>query len=288
MAAGTATWSDISGTANYIHTNALAVARMANLLAPTVTNLGGNGMFVRRVWEWNALAFGEHTEEVDEASTDFSKDHLSALTPLNYHCRVDITDERAATDADAIVAAAALELGSAAAKHVDTAIAAQFGTTSWAGTIGSGIASTISWSAIVSAHALLVNAGVPAGAPVYCALHPYQWAVLLKAATIAGATVAVAPAFQDRMQISNYFNVPQAHGITFIVTNSPKISGTAAYGLMYTPQALALDTRKPFSIEPQRDASKQAWEYNASMWYVADQWRPGFGICLYHNAATPS
>lgn len=288
MGAGTASWTDISATANYIHDNALAVARMATVLTPTVTNLRANGMFARQVWRWNALSFGAHTEEVDNTSNAFYKDTIATITPLSYHCRADITDQRAASDPESVVAAAALELGSAAAFHVDSAIADQFGTTSWAGTIGSGLASTISWNAVLSAHALLMNQGVPTGAPVYCALHPYQWSVLLKAATIAGATVGVAPAFQDRMQVANYYNIPQAHGITFVVTNAIDVTGTAAYGLLYVPRAIAVDTRKPFSIEPERDASKQATEFNASMWYVADQYDPNAGICLYHNAATPT
>src|SRR3989304_3251981 len=130
MAAGTASWGDISGTANYIHENAMAVARMAAVLAPTVSQAGGTGMFLRRVWEWNALAFTTHTEETDEASTLFDKDHIAVLTPVNYHCRADITDERATSDPDSAKAAAALELGSAAAAHIDTNIGTLFGTTS--------------------------------------------------------------------------------------------------------------------------------------------------------------
>jgi hypothetical protein len=114
-----------------------------------------------------------------------------------------------------------------------------------------------------------------------------QWEVLLSSASIAGATVGVAPGFQDRM-MANYFQVPQAYGITFVVTNAIDISGTAAYGLLYVPRAIAVDTRKPFSIEPERDASRQVTEFNASMWYFADQYDANAGICLYHNAATPS
>jgi hypothetical protein len=170
MGAGTAQWSDISATANYIQDRALAVARMANVLAPTVTTLNAQGMFVRAVWQWNSLSFGTHTENVDNASTDFSKDTITTITPLDYHCRVDITDQRVASDPDNVVAAAALELGDAAAFHVDSAIADQFGTTSWAGTIGSGITSTISWRAITKAQALLVNKGMRG--PFFCALHP--------------------------------------------------------------------------------------------------------------------
>lgn len=178
MAAGTATWSDISGTANQIKADSLAVARMAVLLLPTVTSLSASGMNIRQVDQWNSLTFSQHTEETDEASTDFSKSALATLTPLNYHCRVDLTDERLASDSDAVRAAASLELGSAAAAHVDGAIGDLFGTaTAWAGTIGpanagTAVGGTITWRAITKAYALLVNQGVPAGAPIYCAMHP--------------------------------------------------------------------------------------------------------------------
>lgn len=294
MAAGTASWSDISGTINFIHDSALAVARMANLLLPTVTTFSGSGMFDRKQWEWNSAAFSEHTEETDEASQLFDKDLLSTLSPKNYHARIDLTDERVASDPDGVRAAAALELGSAAAKHIDTSIASLFGTAaSWGGTIGPANAGTatngtISWRAITKAYALLTNQGIPAGAPIYCALHPYQWEVLLSSSSIAAATVAVAPGFQDRMTQANFFQVPGAYGITFVVTNAMTVSGTASYGLLYTPQALAVDTRKGFSIEPERDASKQAWELNASMWYAYGVRRPAFGVLLRHQCATPS
>lgn len=288
MAAGTATWSDISATANYIHENALAVAHSENLLIPTVTTLSANGMFVRRVWQWNSLSFSAHTEEVSESSTDFSKDVYASLTPANYHCRVDITDERASSDPDSVVASAALELGAAAAAHVDSAIADQFGTTGWAGTIGSGKGDTINWRKITKAYALLYAQKINRGSPVFCALHPYQWELLLSSNTVAAATVSVAPQFQDRLQVANYFTVPNAYGIIFVISNNIDVSGTAAYGLMYTPDALAVDTRKPFGIEPFREPYKQSTQFNASMWYVADQWRATHGICLYHDATTPS
>ncbi len=42
--------------------------------------------------------------------------------------------------------------------------------------------------------------------------------------------------------------------------------------------------RKPFDLEPQRDASKQAWEVNASMWYAFGVRRPDFGVLLRYQA----
>lgn len=288
MATGTATWSDISSTANYIQQNALAVARGANLLIPTVLNLSATGMFVRPVWKWNSLAFAEKSETVDTTSTDFSKDTIGSLTPANFSVRSDIEDTRVASDFESVLAGCSLEIGAAAANHVDSAIADQFGTTGWAGTIGSGKGDTINWRKITKAYALLYAQGIRQGESVYCALHPYQWEILLSQNSVAAATVSVAPQYQDRLMMANYFTVPAAQGIIFVVSNNIDVSGTAAYGLMYTPSALAVDTRKPLEIVLQRDESKQAVEVNARMWYVADQYDPAKAICLYHDATTPS
>jgi hypothetical protein len=268
---------------------------MANVLIPTVTTFGGKGMNPRVQHQWAAVSFSAHTEEEDEASQAFSKSLLATLQPLNYHARADLTDERMASDWDDVRAALSLELGSAAAKHVDTAIATLFSTGTWtAGTVGPANAGTadsgtITWDRIASALAILQNSDAPAGAPIYCALHPYQWKVLLAANTIAAASVSVAPGYQDRMTNSGgFFRIPDFVGVTFVITNSISIASTAAYGLMYVPQAIGLDTRKGFSIEPQRDASKQAWELNASMWYVAGAINPAMAVLLRHNANTPS
>jgi hypothetical protein len=296
MAAGTASYSDISSVVNDIQADSLAVARMANIFLPTITNLNAVGMNPRKVQQWAALAFTSHTEEQDEASVAFSKSALSTLTPANYHCRADLTDERVASDWESVRAACAMELGSAAAKHIDTMVATLAGTASgWTGgtigpaNAGTASAGTITWRSITKAQALLVNAGVPAGSPIYCALHPYQWEVLLAANSIAAATVAVAPGFQDRMSSSGgFFQIPAFLGVTFVISNAFDIASTAAYGLMYSPQAIALDSRKAFGIEPERDASKQAWELNASMWYAYGVWDPARAVLLRHHCVAPS
>jgi hypothetical protein len=261
---------------------------MANVLIPTVTNLSAAGMMNRTVNEYNAVTFVTAGEDDDTSAQTFTKDTLATLTPASYRARIDITDQRAETDFDAEVSNASLELGQAAAKHIDTNIATLFSSVT-GGTIGSGVGSTITWRYITDAYTLLVNQNIPAGAPVFCALHPYQWSVLLSANSIAGASVAVAPAFQDRLVAApNFFNVPAFQGITFVISNSITISGTAAYGCIYVPQAFAVDTRKVFNVRPERDESRELTELNASMWYAYGVWRPAFAVSLYTKAATPS
>ena len=207
MTAGITTFAQIQARVNDIIADSLAVARMANYLAPTVISLSAQGMFVRKVNEYNAISFALAGEDDDTSAQQFTKDALSSLTPLAYRARVDITDQRVATDFDAEIANASMEFGSASAKHVDTAIAALFSSAT-GGTIGTA-GTVLTWAHITAAHSLLMNQGVPAGSPVFCALHPYQWWKLVNATTVAGATVSVAPGFQDRMTAApNYFSVP--------------------------------------------------------------------------------
>lgn len=288
MAAGLTPYSDISARVNDIIENSLAVARMSNVLLSTVKTMGAGGMMVRKVNEYNAITFAAAGEEDDTAAQVFSKDALSSLTPAPYRARVDITDERAESDFDNEIAGAAMEFGAAAATHVDTNIAANFSSLT-GGTIGSA-GTAITWRHITKGLALLMNQGVPRSEQVFCALHPYQWEVLLAANTVAANTVAVAPGFQDAMAGSpSFFEIPSFQGIVFAITNViAVITGDDAYGAIYVPSALAVDTRKAFNIRPQRDESKELTELNSSMWYAHGVWRPTFGVAILSDASTPS
>jgi hypothetical protein len=288
MAAGLTTYDQISARVNDLIMDSLAVARMGNYLLPTVTSLSATGMMDRKVNEYNAVTFAAAGEDDDTGAQQFTKDALSTLTPASYRARVDITDPRAESDFDMEMANAALELGSASAKHVDDKIASLFSSAT-GGTVGAA-GTVITWAHITAAYAVLNNQGIPAAAPVFCALHPYQWEPLLAANTIAGAQVAVAPGFQDRMTSApNFFSVPRFQGVTFVISNSITIdSGIDAYGCMYVPQAFAVDSRKAFNVRPERDESRELTELNASMWYAYGVWRPQFSVAILSDAATPN
>ena len=287
MTAGLTTFAQISARVNDIIEDSLAVARMANVLAPTVTNLTAGGMNPRKLNEYNAVTFATSGEDDDTSAQQFTKDALSTMTPAAYRARVDLTDQRVESDFDGEVANASMELGSAAARAIDVNIAATF-TSLTGGTIG--LAGTyITWAHITKAYAVLMNQGVPAGSPVFCALHPYQWEVLLRANSVAGSTIAVSPQFQDR-QVSapNFFSIPQFVGITFVISNAISVDASDdAYGAIYVPQSMALDTRKAFNIRPERDESRELTELNASMWYAYGVWRPAFGVAILSDAIVP-
>lgn len=291
MAAGATLYSDISARVDSIREDSLAVARSANLLGPTVLRMGGQGLASRKVDIYSAATFVQRGEDDEMVAQKFTKSAKSEITPYQFAAAFRITDARVASDFDPVMADASLELGSAAAKSVDEAIAGLWDDgVITGGTIGSGVGSTITWDKIASAQAILSNADIPPGAPMYCALHPYQWKVLFSSASIAGASVAaVQPNWQNGLANGNsYFQTPAFAGMTFIVSNSITISGTAAYSALYVPQAFMLDTRKEFGIEPKRLPEREASELHATMWYGVGAWRPEWAVCLYLNAATPS
>ena len=288
MAAGLTTFEQISARVNDIIEDSLAVARMSNVLAQTVISKGATGMNPRKVNEYNAITFAAVGEDDDTGAQQFTKDALSTLTPAPYRARVDLTDERVESDFDSEVAGYSMEAGAAAARSIDVNVATNFSSLT-GGTIGSA-GTVITWAHVTKAYAILMNQGVPASSPVFCALHPYQWEVLLRANTIAGASVAVATQFQNEMSMApSFFSIPNFVGITFVISNAIAVDGSDdSYGAVYTPQAIAVDTRKAFNIRPQRDESRELTEMNASMWYAHGTWRPAFGVAILSDASTPS
>jgi hypothetical protein len=57
---------------------------------------------------------------------------------------------------------------------------------------------------------------------------------------------------------------------------------------IFNPGALAFDSRKAPTIEPERDASLRAWELNIVGGYAHGVRRPTFGVKYTADAATPS
>ena len=64
-------------------------------------------------------------------------------------------------------------------------------------------------------------------------------------------------------------------------------SDDAVSGLFHQ-EALALDSRKPLSMEPDRDADRDAWKLNMSAWYGKQVRRSTYGIALTHDATEPT
>lgn len=284
MASGLTRYADITALVNDIYHNALFALRERNLLAPTVMNATAGGMNPRKVTTYGTANPRAVNEGVDVAPTQFTKTLLSTITPARVADTFLLTDEDMATDPDNARNSAAMEMGAAFAEFVDQDIASQFSNLT-AGTI-SLTGGSLTWAGVVNAHAILHASNVPG--PYVCVLHPYQWADLFTQAVVSDVALTRAPAFQDRM-VNNYFVSSLLGDVTFVVSSNVSVDSTPdATAGMYNRDAIIFDVRKPFSIRPQRDESREALELNASIWYETAVWRAALGVQIISDATTPS
>ncbi|MBN1967533.1 MAG: hypothetical protein JW910_22955 [Anaerolineae bacterium] len=284
MTTGQTRYADISTILPDIYEGALFTLRQTNVLVRTVSVFRDTmSMVPRKNSQYGAANPRAVSEGEDVTATQLSRSALSTLTPARYADQFLLTDERIRSDDQNVRADAALELGAAFAVYVDEQIAGNFSSLT-GGTIGTA-GGTLTWDSIINARAMMQTLKVPP--PYFCALHPYQWGYLVKSA-LTGTQINNAPAFQDAL-VSTYFVSSLVAGVVFVVTPSITVnSSDDATGAMYSPRALAYDERQAFAIEPERDASRQAWELNANLHFAHGTWAPARGIQLVGDAATPS
>lgn len=285
MAVGYSTYSPgVSSFVMDVYEGAFMTLHEQNLLLPTVTRMSGSGMQPRKGTTYGTLNPRAAAEGEDITPTKFDRTAAQTLTPARYADQVLITDERIMTDPENARADAAMELGASFADAVDVAIIGNFASLT-GGTVGQ-TGGTITLTQVSRAVATLRNLKVPG--PYYCVLHPYQWQRIFEGVT-AGSTASfgMAPAYQDRL-VQNYFTTPMLGGVIFVVNANIPVSSSNATGALYNPSALAYDERDPFSIEPERDASRGAWELNANLRYATGVWRPTFGVQLVGLATLPT
>lgn len=281
----TSRYADIAELIDNVHEGALHTLRVTNVLGPTVLTFSDQvGFQPRDVNEYGTANVRQAAELEDVTPTDFNPTAKSTVTPARFSDQFLITDQRITTDRENVQLDAAIELGAAFAANVDTNLATNFGSLT-GGTIGSA-GGSISWTNIFDARSVMQTNGVPG--PYFCALHPYHWRHLVADTVVSGNSIANAPQFQDSL-VSTYFVATIVGGVTFVVSGNIAVdSEDDATGAMYAPEAIALDMRLPFTIEPERDASRQAWELNANMWYGHTAWNPERGVQLIGDASTPS
>jgi hypothetical protein len=288
MATGATTYADAAALINDIYEGSLLTLRSDNVLVPTVTIFNDTmGMQPRKVTSRTSTNMRAIAEAEDLAATKFGKSLLSTLTPARYGDQILLTDEEVRSDSDDVRMEASDDLGGGASELVDSTIAAYFDNLT-GGTVGAALG-TVTWSQIFAARSLLVQAKVRG--PYFCALGAGQWFHLTNAGGTAGAPTTGftrSTEFQDR-SINNYFVAAPMGDVTFVVC--PNITGAntgTAFGALYARIALAYDERDPFNIEPQRDASRGAWELNANLRFAAGLWRPACGITIASTDVIPT
>lgn len=271
MTIGLNTYSDISTIVNPILEQSLAVAREQNVMAGLVSTFSAEGSEPRKFFEYSASTIKTLGESDDMASDAFTPSALGTVTPQEYGNQFFLTDQRIATDWNAAQQDASFELGAAMGEHVDDALLGLFNT--FTGGSVSHTGSLFTWSYFWEGVSKLRANKAPM--PYYFVCTSAQWFALGQAAAV-GATVTNNPAKQD--QIGENFYIGSIGGVDIIVSENCEESSTDAYAGIFSRQAIAMDVRRPFRIEPDRDPSRRGIELNATMIYGAGLWRPTFGV----------
>lgn len=286
------TWADASAIARTIQEDAYFVIRESYQLPNLITQFndmsGGN---IRKSYKYNQAVATPIAETDDLVSAAFTPSADQTLTPAEIGHMFFVTDLRRDSDLpENIITDAARELGYAAGDKIEADIYSDFAalTGGSVGTAGA-TASTPTWGLVAAAIQQARYANKSASVPLACVLHGYHWSVLAKSASIAGATVAVAPGYVDEITRTGYVGTFLGVPLYQIYPAPTGSTGTArAFGAVIPKNALALDWRRPVRVEAQRDASLRGTEFAMSAVYAHGIWRPDLGVSLTMAADTPT
>ena len=276
-------YTDISTLLPDIWEGAMLVARDNNIMSALIRNFDdASGMAPRKSTIYGTVTFRNLAETDDVVAQQYTRALKSTLTPGEVAASFFLSDQRIESDDQDIVADAARELGVGYAQKIETDIISQFGSVT-GGTIGTN-ATAMTWGKILAAQSVLRAANAPM--PYTVALHPYQWHNLGTALTVAATTQPTRSGLTDSL-VNNFF-VGNAYGIDFFVTSNVPITSSAANGIMFSRDALALDVRRASRLERDRKVSRRGWELVMSAVYGFGTWRPEWGITLAGTCVAPS
>lgn len=279
------TWGDVSAIAQAVQEDAYfiirEVATMQNLVTVYRDMSGGN---LRKSYKYNSGSAKTIGDADDLTSDAFTPSADQTLTPAEIGEQFFITDLRAESDApENILADAARELGLAANDKVESDLLGDMASLT-GGAIGAS-GSAITWGYVAAAISQARNANKSNSVPLVAVMHGYQWAVLAKSASIAGASVAPAPGFQEQITrtgfVGEFMGVPlyQVFG---------GLSGTDFVGGVFPRLSIALDWRRAIRVRPERDESRRGLELNMSAVYAHGIWRPELGVKMTFDASAPT
>ena len=278
---------DISAYMNTIYDAALLVARDQNIMTQLVhiPPSSMNEAELRKLSRMTGFNVTSLTDADDMASQKFTPSVISTLTPAMAGGQYWLTDARMNSSPFQERALAAQDMGEAVATKLETDLIGTFSSFT-GGTVGTA-GSVITWGNVFAMEARLK--AQKALYPYFLVLHPYQWHVLAKAASVAG-TRTNAPESLLAAVNSNFF-VKQAGGVYIFTSANVSVdaSDDAVIG-MFAREAIALDVRRAPRLEPERDASKGGggWELNLTINYAAGAWDKVKGIQGTFDASVPS
>lgn len=277
--------SDLNSLFAEIYEDAVFVAREQSLMAGLVTNYEAEGMQDRNMGIYPTVTAQTKPEGVDFAApTTWTKTAKMTVTPAVAFAQVILSDERINTDPDDARQDAAREMGGAIATKIDADLCALFDDMNENTDIGTANAA-LTIKKVAAAIAVLRNQKAPN--PVYAVLHPFHWFALWVELGQPAAT------YQFLGDVANQAMRDYAVGAWigaqwFTDANIATDGEGDAYSGVFHREALALDTREPMMMEVERDASKKAYELNASAAYGVAVRRAEFGVALIADATTPT
>lgn len=280
--ANESTGAAISTFINNIWEAAVLVARENQVVAPLVTTWGDRtGLASRYYNRYTGGTVASLAETADLSSQTFTPGTVAVLTPAQFGAQYFITDLRRESDPFQVTADAGRDLGELFAVHVDTNLVGLFSSLN-GGTVGTA-GGTITWAGIAKAVSTLRRLNIPQ--PYMAVLEAGQW-YHLASTVVPGVTVTNAPNLQN--QVAAQYYVGRAMGVDFYI-DSNITSGTAATGGLFAREAIGLDIRRAFRLEPQRDASRGGggYELNATMVYAYGVWNAGAGVKLIGTSVMP-
>jgi hypothetical protein len=275
------TEADISTFVNTVWADALVVARDNNVMAPLVTNFGDlNGLALRKNAKYGTATFNTITELDDLTSQAFTPAVDQTLTPYEYGAQFFVTDSRLETDIFALRQDASQELGAAYGQKIDKYLAGLFSSFT-GGTVG-GTTTNLTWASFLGGLTAMRRANAPR--PWRCVLTPEQY-MCLGTAIAPGVSVTNSPSIQDEFIRQYYINT--VAGVDMFVCGNITAAATVAGGI-FSANAIALDMRRPFRLEPERDASRRGIELNVSSIFAYGVWRPQYGVVILSAGTAPA
>jgi len=275
------TEANIAAFVNTVWADAMLIARDNNVMSGLVTGFGDlQGLAVRTNAKYGTAVFNQITEVDDLTSQAFTPSTDQTLTPYEYGAQFFMTDSRVETDIFAFRQDAAQELGASYGQNIDKQLAGLFNTLT-GGTVG-GVSTNMVWADFFAAITKMRRALAPR--PWVCVLTPEQW-FCLGTSVAPGVTVTNSPYIQDEF-LRQYF-VSNVAGVDIFLTANIA-AGTGVFGAMFSRNAMALDMRRPFRVEPDRDPSRRGLELNASSVYAYGLWRPQYGIAIQTAGTAPA
>lgn len=235
------------------------------------------------------------TDGVDMTASETMEDTLVVITPAEVGLKIVLTDNVIEDDNEDLIRAAGTMLGDAYEKKRDIDLLGQLddATVSLAGAN-----TTLTMGHIAAARAVLMgnvtSAGGPAPMPYAVVIHPNQELDLVDVITpvvpVAGTTNVTGTAFTDDV-LRNY-SIGRLFGMPIVVDgNLPLDTGDDVKGGVFATGArggiIYGSAREP-SVRPEIDASLRGVELNYVGRYGVGEFRAGWIVELFTDAATPA